>query len=168
MIHKLKLSPRWIRFVLIVILVVVLDQWTKGLTRAYFSYPPQKSIHLIKDNLIITRVENDGVAFGINFPGIHIISYIGFFIILFYLFHYYRKEPYSIINDIGLSIIIGGAIGNFCDRLFRGTVTDMIQMGISGYYWPVYNLADSAITLGVILFILGTFLQNRKKSHVDR
>jgi signal peptidase II len=168
MTHKLRLSARRVRFSLIVILVLLVDQWTKMLTRTYFSVPVRNPIHLIGDNLILTRVENSGVAFGIHFPGIHILSYLGFFIILIYLFFQYRRESYSLLNDIAFSLIIGGALGNFYDRLFRGTVTDMIQMGISGYYWPVYNVADAAITTGVFLFILGTFLQNRQTKHVDR
>ncbi len=167
MTHKLRLSARRVRFALIVILVLFVDQWTKMLTRAYFSVPVRNPIRLIGENLILTRVENDGVAFGIHFPGVHIISYLGFFIILIYLFFQYRREAYSLLNDIAFSLIIGGALGNFYDRLFRGTVTDMIQMGVSGYYWPVYNVADSAITIGVGLFILGTFLQNRQTKHAD-
>ncbi|MDK2977088.1 MAG: signal peptidase [Candidatus Marinimicrobia bacterium] len=168
MAHKiLKLSTRRIRFALIVICVVLLDQWTKVLTRSYFSIPVRNPIHLLGNNLIITRVENHGIAFGIHFPGIHIISYLGFMVIILYLFYQYRRETYSLLNDIAFSLIIGGALGNFYDRLFRGTVTDMIQMGISGYYWPVYNIADSAITIGVLLFILGTFLRNRQTKHAD-
>ncbi len=160
-------SPRRVRFVIISMLVLALDQWTKSLIRSHFSFPVRNPIHLIGDNFIITRVENSGVAFGIHFPGIHILSYLGFLIILLYLFYQYRKEAYSLLNDLAFSFIIGGALGNFYDRLFRGTVTDMFQMGISGYYWPVYNIADAAISTGVVLLILGTFLQNRQTKNVD-
>ncbi len=160
-------DKRWIVFVSIILVILIADQWTKLLIRDHFTVPVRNPIHVIGENLIITRVENRGVAFGIHFPGIHIISYVGFLLVIAYLLVQYRKEKAFWVNDLAFSLIIGGALGNFIDRLFRGTVTDMIQMGVAGYYWPVYNIADSAISVGVVLFFIGTIILDRQKKHVD-
>jgi len=154
-------------FVAIILIILISDQWTKIVIRNHFTIPVRNPIHVIGDNLIITRVENRGVAFGIHFPGIHIISYVGFLIVIAYLLVQYRREKPFWLNDLAFSLIIGGALGNFIDRLFRGTVTDMVQMGVAGYYWPVYNVADTAISVGVVLFFIGTLILDRQKKYVD-
>ena len=158
---------RLILFVVIILFILIADQWTKILIRNHFTLPVRNPIYVIGENLIITRVENRGVAFGIHFPGIHIISYIGFLMVIAYLLFQYRKEKPFWLNDLAFSLIIGGAVGNFIDRLFRGTVTDMVQMGVAGYYWPVYNVADAAISVGVVLFFIGTLILDRQKKNVD-
>lgn len=63
---------------------------------------------------------------------------------------------------IGLSLILGGAIGNLIDRVYLGYVIDFIQVWIGSYPWPAFNLADAAISVGAVVLILGNFTGNQK------
>ena len=63
----------------------------------------------------------------------------------------------------GLGLIIGGAVGNVVDRVRFGAVIDFVDAHIAGYHWPAFNLADSAITIGVILLLLDGFVGNRSE-----
>ncbi len=72
-----------------------------------------------------------------------------------------RLKPEERLTGWGLAFVIGGAIGNLIDRVWLGKVVDFIQWHWQGWYWPSFNLADSAITLGVILLLLDGFLAGR-------
>jgi len=76
---------------------------------------------------LITHVENDGIAFGMKFPGIQYLSYIAFFAVLWLLISHIRKEKPLISNYFAFSLIIAGAIGNLIDRFIHDSVTDMIN-----------------------------------------
>ena len=86
---------------------------------------------------------------GQTFPLI-IASFIGVDILLFYAFFFYRRFPLldNWITWTGLSLVLGGTVGNLIDRLRFGYVTDFIDFG----FWPAFNLADSSIVVGVIIF----------------
>lgn len=128
--------------------VVLLDQLTKFYIRTLLS--PGENIALVKGFLYLTHVHNKGAAFGLlagrQFLFV-IITVISIFLILFYYFR--TREPYQIFN-LALGLELGGAIGNLIDRLGSGGVTDFINFQI----WPVFNIADAAIVLGVFLLIL--------------
>jgi signal peptidase II len=70
------------------------------------------------------------------------------------------KQPYKL---IALSLILSGAIGNLIDRAVFGFVIDFINLHYQDFYWPVFNVADTAITLGVILLLLVDFKQDKAK-----
>ena len=76
-----------------------------------------------------------------------------------WLINQYKK---NILIVIGLLLILGGAIGNLYDRISYGYVIDFIYLHIAEFYWPAFNVADSAISLGVLLFLYGSF-KNYKK-----
>jgi signal peptidase II len=63
--------------------------------------------------------------------------------------------------SIGLSLILGGAIGNLWDRISYGHVIDFIQWYVSHFYWPTFNIADSAICIGAVLLFVHTYIQNQ-------
>jgi len=75
--------------------------------------------------------------------------------ILIYLFYLYRQNTSSPYGSISIMLIISGAIGNLIDRLSNGHVTDFIYVHINDYYWPAFNVADSVITIGAIIYFLG-------------
>lgn len=70
-----------------------------------------------------------------------------------------RLEPHERLTGISLCLILGGAIGNIIDRAYLGYVIDFIQVWLGSYPWPAFNIADSAISVGAVLLILGGFLQ---------
>ena len=76
-----------------------------------------------------------------------------------WLINQYKK---NILIVIGLFLILGGAIGNLYDRISYGYVIDFIYLHVAEFYWPAFNVADSAISLGVLLFLYGSFKSYKK------
>ena len=129
--------------------VLALDQWSKSVaaTRLSLGQP----VRILGDFLRLTLVHNSGAAFGL-FPGSRLpfilISVLAIAVVL-YLF---ARDAYrSLLNRLLLGCILGGALGNLVDRVRWGQVVDFIDVGWATVRWPVFNVADSAVTLGVIL-----------------
>ena len=126
------------------------------LTKIYFSnaLTPGESWPVIKNILHMTLVYNTGIAFGLfkNQGVVFIIIPIIAIILLIFNIYYYRnnKEDLSRIYIIAFSLILGGAIGNLIDRMYFGYVIDFIDFRV----WPVFNIADSAITIGSAIILL--------------
>ena len=130
-------------------MVVALDQWTKGLASSQLLLG--QPVPVLGDAVRLTLVRNTGAAFGL-FPGSRVpfivISTLAIGVVL-YLF---LRETYrSLANRVLLGCILGGAVGNLVDRVRLGWVVDFIDVGVGSLRWPVFNVADSAVTLGVIL-----------------
>lgn len=98
----------------------------------------------------VTYYKNTGIAFGIPFPEGLLLGLI--ITLLVVLVWYYRKSR-SVVVFLSLSLIIGGALSNLIDRIFRGAVIDYISV----FVWPTFNLADVSITLGVLILALHEF-----------
>ncbi len=133
---------------LLATLVAIVDQVSKFIIQHIFS--PGSSIPIIKDIFHITLVHNTGAAFGIlkaRTPYLVIIGIIAAFFILYYLS---RLKKDAACTRIAFSLILGGIIGNLIDRLRFGYVIDFLDLRI----WPVFNVADSAITIGAILMVI--------------
>ena len=100
----------------------------------------------------LTHVTNTGAAFGLfhgqTFP-LTIVGLVGVAALLFYAVFLYRRFPFldNRLAWVGLGLVLGGAAGNLIDRLRLGYITDFIDFG----FWPAFNLADSAIVVGVII-----------------
>ena len=113
--------------------------------------------------LNIVYVENKGAAFGMfaslgnNF--FMAISFIALASILFYM----SKIPKGL-ELFSISLIFGGAVGNLIDRIMLGKVIDFIDVYVGSWHWPAFNVADSALTVGITLFIIATFKQSQKPS----
>jgi len=136
-------------FVLCAAVVVALDQLTKAAVsaRLFLGEP----VPVLGDVARLTLVHNTGAAFGL-FPGSRlpfiVVSTLAIAVVL-YLFsrEAYRGLPQRLL----LGCILGGAIGNLLDRIRLGWVVDFIDVGLGSARWPVFNVADSAVTVGVIL-----------------
>ena len=138
-------------FLVIALVVIVADQLSKIWIRSNFAVGesvPETGLFRI------THINNTGASFGL-FPdqsfSLMIIAAVGVIVVLFFVLFLYRRVP-VLDNAMGrpaLGLILGGNIGNLIDRLRVGYVTDFIDVGI----WPVFNVADAAITLGVALLV---------------
>ena len=130
------------------LLIVVLDQLTKHLIKQNFQL--NQSIPLIKNILYLTYITNTGSAFGL-FKGFNLIfvlfSLIVVIAILYYITNIKENEK---IMQLVIGLLLGGTIGNLIDRLFYGAVTDFIDFRI----WPVFNAADSAVTISIVFLII--------------
>jgi len=131
---------------IIVSLILSLDQLTKIL--ATKNLVLNQSSSLINGILHLTLVHNRGAAFGILKNQIHLFIFTSLFAIFLIYFNLKNNtyKKYSLFN-ISLGLILAGALGNLIDRLFLGYVVDFIDFRI----WPVFNIADSAITIGAVL-----------------
>lgn len=147
-------------------IVVILDQATKMIIRHTMIIG--QSLSVFGDFLKITYVENSGIAFGIRvsngsfFTILSILASVG---VLFYLFAH-RDEGMMVKG--GLTLILGGAFGNLVDRILYKKVVDFVDVGVGNLRWPVFNLADSAVVIGVFLLFFSVFIfrgKNEKLQH---
>lgn len=76
-----------------------------------------------------------------------------------------KKQPEQILPSLALTLIMGGALGNVIDRIRFGAVVDFVQWHVAGYYWPAFNVADSAITLGAVLLVLAQLFSRKHKEN---
>jgi signal peptidase II len=139
---------RFLYIFLIILSVVALDQATKYLIMTNLSVYDSKEIFPF---LHIVHVRNTGAAFGM-------FKTLGstFFIILsvfamIFIVHLLEKRTY---NTFGLSLILGGALGNLIDRVFYGKVVDFIDFSIGSFHWPAFNVADSSLTIGIAVILI--------------
>lgn len=135
---------------ILIFLVLFLDQLTKYFAVKFLA--PEGIIKLLPF-LNLVYVENTGTAFGMfKFLG------AGFFIVValcatLFLIYMYFKDPQ---NWLIYSLIIAGAVGNIIDRLIYGHVIDFIDLHLKNLHWPAFNMADSAISIGIVLFLYKT------------
>lgn len=138
-------------------IVVVLDQVSKHLVRQHLDL--HRSLSVFGNFFKLTYVENSGIAFGINvggtlplFTGLSILA-IGF--IFTYL---YRERSSHLAVRVSLALILGGAVGNLIDRIIFGQVVDFLDFGLGTYRFFVFNLADTAVTVGVTIYLILTII----------
>ena len=137
--------------------IVLIDQLSKILVHTMMNL--YDSFTVIPSLLDFTYIRNEGIAFGINFPGGKMFFIIFPILITFYLISLLKnKEFEDNSSQIALYLIIGGAIGNILDRVFRGYVVDFIDFHINRSHWYVFNIADSAVTIGLLFLLYSSII----------
>lgn len=143
---------------------LVLDQWTKWLVDQNFTL--HESVSLIDNFLALTYVRNKGAAFGIladssiRIPFFITVSFIAIGGILWY----YRKiSEEQRLLQWALALVFSGAIGNLIDRILYGEVIDFVDAHWFQYHWPAFNVADSAISVGVTLLLIDLWREEWQK-----
>ncbi|MEN8135229.1 MAG: signal peptidase II [Thermodesulfobacteriota bacterium] len=161
----MKLSSPWSP-ALIAAAVVFLDQMTKWWILSTFQL--YESLPVIPGFFDLTFVVNTGAAFGMLAGEQNLWRQLFFItttlvalVVLCFAFRQYRYEGRSYV--IGIGLVGGGALGNLVDRLRFGHVVDFLDFSIRGHHWPAFNVADSAITVGVAFFLLASFLEIRRE-----
>ena len=134
---------------LIAVAVVALDQLAKDLVRASMA-PPGTSIALVGDLLRLTYTRNSGAAFGILPGGSPLFMGVSVLVVAAVLVYAWRWRPARLWVIVALGLVCGGAAGNLVDRAVIGWVTDFIQVPFD---FPVFNLADASITVGVAMLV---------------
>jgi len=138
------------------LLIVLLDQAIKSLVHA--SMLPGRSIPIL-GLLKLTYVRNTGAAFSIFSGFSPQLAVIGIVIIAGVLYMHYQIRPKEVLLQVALALVLGGSLGNLIDRVFRSYVVDYIDFTV----WPVFNLADIMINVGVALILLRFFMHEHKK-----
>jgi len=133
------------------VVVLIFDQLTKAWVRSTMTL--NEAIPVVGDVIRLTYIHNEGAAFGLS-VGPHsslvflVLAAVASVLVLYLLLSSPREER---MQRVALALILGGALGNIIDRIRWSMVVDFIQVGVAGHYWPIFNVADSAVTLGAVL-----------------
>ncbi len=141
-------------FYLVALVIFALDQATKWWISSTMSRGESRSV--IGDFFRLTYVHNDGAAFGLDLGGRWAFVVVTIAVTLFIVFSYSRAER-RLLPRWALALVLGGALGNLVDRIRLGEVIDFLQFGVGGVYWPIFNIADIGVSVGVGLLALHLF-----------
>jgi signal peptidase II len=150
-------KAKYIRLAVIAGMIIVLDQITKAMILK--AMPLYHSIPVIPGLFSLTHIHNPGGAFGFFANQSPVLRKIVFLFMssaaVFFVLYFYNRVPrrYTWLS-MGLALIFGGAIGNLIDRFRFGKVVDFLDFYIGNAHWPAFNVADSAISIGVGIFIV--------------
>ncbi|MGJ7922469.1 signal peptidase II [Neobacillus sp. LXY-4] len=147
-------------YYIIALFVIILDQMTKWLIVKNLEIG--ESIEMIENFLYITSHRNRGAAWGILQGQMWFFYVITVIVIIGIVFYIQKAVKGKWLLGVSLGLMLGGAIGNFIDRVFRKEVVDFINTYIFGYDFPVFNIADSALVIGVILLMIQMLMEDRK------
>lgn len=150
--------------IIIIVAIIALDQWSKWAIKTSFNLYQSKPV--IQDLLHFTYVTNDGMAFGLSFPGgKHVLLIMTILLTGFIVGFLWKEKNGHPLIKYGLALILGGAIGNLIDRLLYGKVVDFLDLMIGNFHWYIFNVADSSVTIGMILFIIHSIYVEQKKTN---
>ena len=142
--------------------VIVLDQITKAVVLSHLA--PGTHVDVVDGFVTLTLVMNPGLAFGLlggvpaGWRWVVAVLSVAALIVLARVALRVLPEGGGL-DQVAIGLIFGGAIGNLIDRLRFGAVVDFVDLHVRGYHWPAFNVADSAITVGVILLALRLLLR---------
>jgi signal peptidase II len=152
-----------LRWLWIAAMVLILDRMTKWLVQKYVA---ANWVQPVMPGLNLILSYNKGAAFGFlnnnSSWQIWFLSAVAILVIAGILIVLSRLSGREAWLGVALSFIVGGALGNLLDRIMQGQVTDFIQVYVSHFYWPAFNVADSAICAGAVMLIGKGFFKKNK------
>lgn len=157
--------PRYSTLALTGLIIVIIDQASKLYIDATFRL--YESVPVIPGFFHLTYVRNKGAAFGIladssmRIPFFITVSIVALLGILWYVKHLRPDQKLAL---AALSLVFSGALGNLIDRIRIGEVIDFLDVFWKTHHWPAFNVADSAITVGVTLLFIEMWREERNKS----
>jgi signal peptidase II len=146
--------------IIVATLIFIIDQLSKYYVSSTLSL--YESINVIPGVFNITLMHNRGIAFGLlsNLSEnlrLTLLVFVTFIVLILVVYKLWGEYKDSLVAISALGLIIGGALGNLYDRAFVGYVVDFIDFHVKQNHWPAFNIADSAICVGVCLLILNDF-----------
>lgn len=160
-----RLRPYW-SLLLVAGAVIALDQWTKQIVRAKLGpgsiWLPDE-LNWLAPYARIVHWNNSGAAFGMFQGAGPVFTVLALIVVTAILYYYPRVEANDWTLRLAMGLQMGGAIGNLIDRLTMGTVTDFISVAT----FPVFNIADASITVGVIVLLLGAWWRDRREKRAS-
>ena len=147
-------------FLIVILIIFFLDRYTKSLILDNFS----ENTYYLNDYINLDLIWNIGVGFGF-FSTVSIILYnfISFVIALVIIFLLYIFVTSETLDKMIFTLILGGALGNFYDRLIYKAVPDFIDLHYANFHWFTFNVADIFITVGIIIFVIKNLLIKENK-----
>ncbi len=149
------------KLIFTIIISFIVDRITKVLIGLNYNLLETKPI--INNLFSITYVKNKGAAFSIlenKIPILIIISILAIILLVYYL---NKEKNISMLSTFSYGIIIGGILGNLFDRVFLNGVVDFLSFKIFDYYFPIFNIADSLIVIGIIILIIEIIINDLRK-----
>jgi len=147
-----------VKVIIVSAVIVVIDQITKAVTRSAMMLG--ESTPVIQNFFHFTYITNDGMAFGLNFPGgIYFFSSVSLLMTVFLAWYFWQEKNSNFTMRLSLALILAGAVGNLIDRILFGTVVDFFDLMIGSYHWYIFNVADASVTIGMILYIYNAILK---------
>ena len=150
-------------YYLVAIVIVAIDQWTKWLVVKNMELGER--IQVVEPTFALLSHRNRGAAWGMLEGQMWLFTIVTVLVITGILYYFHKDAKGKPLFQLSLMIILGGAIGNFIDRLYRGEVVDFIDVliPIINYDFPIFNIADAALTIGVGLVIIVLFLEEKQE-----
>ena len=147
--------------------IIFLDQWSKWSIES--SYNLYQSEPIIQNFLHFTYVTNDGMAFGLSFPGgKQLLLAMTIILTCVIIFMLWKEREGNLLIQYALSFILAGAVGNLIDRLFFGKVVDFLDVMIGDFHWYIFNVADSSVSIGMGLFVIHSIFFDKKEINVSK
>jgi signal peptidase II len=154
-----EILPDYGKLIAIAGLIVILDQWSKTLVRQSLSVGETwMPLDWLEPYVRVVNWHNTGAAFGIFQKGGLIFTILAIVVTIFILYYFPQVPRKDWPLRVAMGMQLGGALGNLTDRLRFGAVTDFISVG----KFPVFNVADSSISVGVAVLIVGVWISERK------
>ncbi|MEY9978405.1 signal peptidase II [Lysinibacillus sp. RC79] len=143
--------------------VIILDQWTKWLIVKNMEFGEKISVWDPWFGILSHR--NRGAAWGMLEGQMWLFSIVTIGVICAILYFYHKEAKGKPIFQVGLMLLLGGAVGNFIDRMFRGEVVDFVNVLIPviNYDFPIFNIADAALTFAVVILMIGLIVEDKKE-----
>ncbi|MDT0723399.1 signal peptidase II [Staphylococcus haemolyticus] len=137
---------------IVAIAILIIDQVTKRIIATTMNIGD--SYEIIPNFLNITSHRNNGAAWGILSGKMGFFYIITIVILIVLVLFYIKEAKYNLFMQVAISLLFAGALGNFIDRLVNGEVVDFVDNNIFGYDFPIFNVADSSLTIGVLFIII--------------
>ncbi len=143
-------------------LVILLDQLTKWLVVKNMELGER--ILILEPNLSFLSHRNSGAAWGMLEGQMWLFTIVTIVVVVGIIYYFHKEAQGHPLFSLSLMLLLGGALGNFIDRMIRGEVVDFISVIIPGihYHFPIFNIADAALTIGVGLLIIHIILDEKK------
>ena len=157
----MKKSNIWLVIILVSVLLG-LDLSLKYLVSNYLT-----TVNIIDNFFSLTYVLNDGAAFSLFASRTYLLILIAL-VCLFFIIYELKNNLDDRVLSIGYSLVLAGLLGNFIDRLIDGYIIDYLSFKILGYSYPIFNLADILIVVGIVIVIIKEILKERGKKNEVR
>lgn len=143
----------------VVLALTLIDQYSKFLITSYMSL--NESVNIIEGFFKLTYVQNYGAGFSIMQNATTTFYIITPICLIIFIYMLYKAKPKDYLTKIALLLMIGGTLGNFIDRIRTVYVVDFLDFIFFGWDFPIFNLADSFLTVGVFLLIIAILKEER-------
>jgi signal peptidase II len=151
----MRTGRHWLVFFGIAVTIVILDQLTKAMLVA--NVAPGQIVSVVGDYIRLVFSQNSGALFGL-FRDQAILFAIASLVVIGLIVAFHGQSERSVYLSIALGLLLGGAIGNMIDRLRLGYVVDFVDIGIGGFRWYTFNLADAAISTALVMLFALAFI----------